>query len=560
MSSITSAADPTQRAGFGRQMLNKVPEVTLYFWLIKVLCTTIGETFSDNLVTKWAPGGDSASPHQLQIALWKVTGVTTLVLVVLLAIQFTRKKYLAPVYWANIVVISLVGTQITDLFEGQGDQPNNMWAITIVSLTMLAAVFAVWYFSERTLSMHSIVTSRREAFYWLAILTTFATGTAVGDLLAEKLSMGYLTTLLLFVGVIAFIVLLWKVTNINGVLAFWLAYIMTRPLGASTGDFLSSKGGGGLGLGTIGDELHLPRRDRDPRRLPDDSPSPTRPRPSSSRPTRPCIRPITTITTSVAGWPPRRPEVAGLMLRATAASITLGTALAVAGCGASGPSRTPRPEQPRATPSRQAAPRVHAKALRVRTSGPLPAPVQLPAVAAPLGHIVLAGGLDSADASVSDIVVAAPGRPHPVGRLPSPLHDGAATAIGSRVYFFGGGNAGAASPEILRIYPGPPRAVGQLPVGLSDVAAATSATPPTWSGGYTGARPVAVDPGLHARARACGSWPRCRGHCATPRSPRSAGGVLDRRRHLGHAARPTRSSASTPPPAGSGASAALPAP
>ena len=234
----------------GRQMLNKVPEVTLYFWLIKCLCTTIGETWSDNLVSKWAPGGDNASPHQLQIALWKVTGVTTAVLLILLAIQFTRKKYIAPIYWANIVVISLVGTQITDLFEGQGDTPNNMWAITIVSLTLLAAVFAVWYLSERTLSMHSIVTRRREAFYWLAILTTFATGTAVGDLLAEKLSMGYLTTLLLFVAVIAVVALLWKFTNIHAVLAFWLAYVMTRPLGASTGDFLSQNGGGGLHLGT----------------------------------------------------------------------------------------------------------------------------------------------------------------------------------------------------------------------------------------------------------------------------------------------------------------------
>jgi uncharacterized membrane-anchored protein len=249
---ITPILPPMPRTLTARRMLNKVPEVTLYFWLIKVLCTTIGETFSDNLVTRWAPGGDSASPHQLQIALWKVTGVTSLVLLILLAVQFTRRKYLAPVYWANIVVISLVGTQITDLFEGQGDTPNNMWAITIVSLTLLAAVFAVWYFSERTLSMHSIVTSRREAFYWLAILTTFATGTAVGDLLAEKLSMGYLTTLLIFVAIIAVVALLWKFTSINGVLAFWLAYIMTRPLGASTGDFLSSKDGGGLGLGTSG--------------------------------------------------------------------------------------------------------------------------------------------------------------------------------------------------------------------------------------------------------------------------------------------------------------------
>ena len=233
-----------------RQMLNKVPEVTLYFWAIKCLCTTIGETFSDNLVGSWAPGGSNATPHALQMTLWKVTGCTVVVLLVLLAVQFTRKRYVAPIYWANIVVISLVGTQITDLFEGQGAVPNHMWGITIVALSLLALVFLVWWLVERTLSMHSIRTWRREAFYWLAILTTFATGTAVGDLIAEKFATGYLTTLLLFVAMIAVIAVVWKFTRINGVLAFWLAYIMTRPLGASTGDFLSQKGNQGLNLGT----------------------------------------------------------------------------------------------------------------------------------------------------------------------------------------------------------------------------------------------------------------------------------------------------------------------
>jgi uncharacterized membrane-anchored protein len=125
-----------------------------------------------------------------------------------------------------------------------------MWAITIVSLSLLAIVFLVWWLVERTLSMHSIRTWRREAFYWLAILTTFATGTAVGDLIAEKFAMGYLTTLLLFVAVIGVIAVVWKLTRVNAVLAFWLAYIMTRPLGASTGDFLSQKGNQGLNLGT----------------------------------------------------------------------------------------------------------------------------------------------------------------------------------------------------------------------------------------------------------------------------------------------------------------------
>jgi uncharacterized membrane-anchored protein len=232
-----------------RQMLNKVPEVTLYFWIIKCLCTTIGETFSDNLTSTWA-GGDNATVHALDTASLKVMLITMAVLAVLLMIQFTRKRYVSAIYWANIVVISLVGTQITDQFEGNGDQPNNMWAITIVSLILLVTVFLVWWLVERTLSMHSIRTVRRELFYWLAILVTFSTGTAVGDLIAEKFSLGYLTTLLLFVAVIAVIAALWRFTSIDGVLAFWLAYIMTRPLGASTGDFLSQKGNQGLNLGT----------------------------------------------------------------------------------------------------------------------------------------------------------------------------------------------------------------------------------------------------------------------------------------------------------------------
>jgi uncharacterized membrane-anchored protein len=232
-----------------RQMLNKVPEVTLYFWLIKCLCTTIGETLSDNLTTSWA-GGESASIHALDSASVKVMLITMGVLAALLAVQFSLRRYVAVVYWANIVVISLVGTQITDQFEGNGDTPNNMWAITIVSLVLLGLVFLVWWLVERTLSMHSIRTHRREAFYWLAILVTFATGTAVGDLIAEKFSLGYLTTLLLFVVIIAVIAAAWRFTSIDPVLAFWLAYVMTRPLGASTGDWLSQQGNQGLNLGT----------------------------------------------------------------------------------------------------------------------------------------------------------------------------------------------------------------------------------------------------------------------------------------------------------------------
>jgi uncharacterized membrane-anchored protein len=244
--SMTTIAAPTS----ARQLLNKVPEVTVYFWIIKCLCTTIGETMSDNLMGMFAVGGDNATPDQLQIALYKVAAVTVVVLAILLTIQFRLRRYTAVVYWANIVVISVLGTQITDMFEGQGDKPNNMWAITIVAVSLLALVFLTWWLVERTLSMHSIRTPRREMFYWLAILTTFATGTAVGDLVAEQFSLGYLTTLLIFAGVIALVGVVWKLTPINAVLAFWLAYVMTRPLGASTGDWLSQQGNQGLGLGT----------------------------------------------------------------------------------------------------------------------------------------------------------------------------------------------------------------------------------------------------------------------------------------------------------------------
>jgi uncharacterized membrane-anchored protein len=229
-------------------MLNKVPEVTIYFWLIKVLCTTVGETFSDDLLSSWS-GGDNASVSAQNTALLHLTFATAGILAVALLVQFTRKRYIAPVYWLNVVLISVFGTQLTDNFEGNGAVPNNMVAITAVSAALVAIVFAAWWYVERTLSMHSIRTRRREAFYWLAVCATFAMGTAVGDLIAEKLSMGFLNTLLLFVAVIVVIVAVWKSTRANGVLMFWLAYIMTRPLGASTGDLLSQHGNQGLSLG-----------------------------------------------------------------------------------------------------------------------------------------------------------------------------------------------------------------------------------------------------------------------------------------------------------------------
>jgi uncharacterized membrane-anchored protein len=220
-----------------RQMLNKVPEVTLYFWLIKVLCTTVGETASDYLATN------------LNLGLTKTTFITGALLIVTLVFQFRLPKYVPGVYWLGIVLISVVGTQITDnLTDNAG---VSLVTTTIVFSIVLAFVFAAWYASERTLSIHTIYTTRREAFYWLTVLFTFALGTAAGDLTAERLNVGYAWSVVLFAAVIAAVAVAHYRFRLNAVLAFWIAYILTRPLGASLGDLLSqARSVGGLGLGT----------------------------------------------------------------------------------------------------------------------------------------------------------------------------------------------------------------------------------------------------------------------------------------------------------------------
>ena len=218
-------------------MLNKVPEITLYFWVIKVLCTTVGETASDYLATN------------LNIGLTNTTFITGALLLATLAAQFRARKYLPAVYWLAVVLISVVGTQITDnLVDNLG---VTLPTTTIVFSLVLAAVFGAWYASERTLSIHTIYTTRREGFYWLAILFTFALGTAAGDLMAERLNLGYWISALIFAGMIAVVAIAHYRFKLNAVLAFWVAYILTRPLGASLGDYLSqARKDGGLGLGT----------------------------------------------------------------------------------------------------------------------------------------------------------------------------------------------------------------------------------------------------------------------------------------------------------------------
>jgi uncharacterized membrane-anchored protein len=231
----TAETGTTTRA---RVLLNKVPEVTLWFWVIKVLATTVGETAADLL------------NDRMHLGLTGTTIVMTVLLVGVLVAQFRRDRYVPAVYWLAVVLISVVGTLITDNLVDNFGVPLSV--TTVVFAVALAVTFAAWYRSERTLSIHSIVTTRREGFYWAAVLFTFALGTAAGDLLAEGLNIGYWPSALLFGGAIALIALAHYKLGLDAVFAFWAAYILTRPLGASIGDFLSqSRADGGLGLGTI---------------------------------------------------------------------------------------------------------------------------------------------------------------------------------------------------------------------------------------------------------------------------------------------------------------------
>jgi uncharacterized membrane-anchored protein len=233
----TKSIEATHRRNVGRQMLNKVPEITLYFWIIKILCTTVGETAADFLNTS------------LNLGLTITTFIMSGVLVVALIFQFGYRRYVPGIYWLAVVLISVVGTLITDnLTDNFG---VSLVTTTVVFSIVLAAVFAAWYASEKTLSIHTIVTTKREAFYWLTVLFTFALGTAAGDLTAERLAVGYWKSALLFGGLIAVVYFLHLKLGLNAILAFWIAYILTRPLGASIGDYLSQpRADGGLGLGT----------------------------------------------------------------------------------------------------------------------------------------------------------------------------------------------------------------------------------------------------------------------------------------------------------------------
>jgi uncharacterized membrane-anchored protein len=220
----------------GRTLLNKVPQVTAWFWIIKVLSTTVGETFADFL-------------SGLGLGLQGTTVVMSIAFVAVLALQFRMRRYVPAVYWLTVVLVSVVGTLVTDNLTDALGVPLEI--STAVFAVALAATFAIWYRVEGTLSIHSIVSVRREAFYWLAVLLTFALGTAVGDLVDERFGVGYWPTALVVALLIAAVAAGHMVFGANAVLTFWIAYVLTRPLGASLGDGLSQpRTDGGLGLGT----------------------------------------------------------------------------------------------------------------------------------------------------------------------------------------------------------------------------------------------------------------------------------------------------------------------
>ena len=231
---MTTATDVRVRK---RPMSNKVPEVTVYFWVIKILCTTVGESFADYI------------NETLGFGLTNTTLVFSAGLVVVMIVQFRVKRYLPPIYWLVVVLVSVVGTLLTDNLTDGHHVP--LWISTTVFSLLLATVFGIWYARERTLSIHSIITTPREAFYWLTVLVTFALGTAVGDWTLELTGWGPGPSVLLPLGLIIATAIAWR-RGLNPVLSFWIAFILTRPLGANIGDFLgSARPDGGLGLGTL---------------------------------------------------------------------------------------------------------------------------------------------------------------------------------------------------------------------------------------------------------------------------------------------------------------------
>lgn len=230
--------DHLHKSFHDNKLLVKVPQITIFFWIIKILCTTVGETFADYLNTT------------LGFGLNGTTVFTLALLVVALVFQFRSKTYKPFLYWLVVVLISIAGTLFTDNLSDNFHV--SLLTSSLAFSICLALTFLIWYASEKTIAIHTIHTNRRESFYWLTILFTFALGTATGDLVAERFDLGYAVSFFIFAGIIFAFGLLWKFNVVNHVFAFWTIYVFTRPLGASIGDQMSQSDAkyGGWGLGT----------------------------------------------------------------------------------------------------------------------------------------------------------------------------------------------------------------------------------------------------------------------------------------------------------------------
>ncbi|HHT00617.1 MAG TPA: hypothetical protein ENK73_07155 [Thiomicrospira sp.] len=219
--------------------LLRVPEVTLLFWIAKTLSTTVGETGADFLA------------FDLNLGMPLVALIMSTIMAIFLFFQFTKIKAYSPtVYWSIVVLMSVIGTLITDILVD--DFGVSLELLTIVFTLSMLVGFAVWYKNEKTLSIHSIDTAKREAYYWLVILLAFALGTGVGDLLSERFALGYATALTIFGGAIVLTAIGYYKFKLNAVFAFWVVYVLTRPLGASLGDLLIQPvNEGGMGLSMV---------------------------------------------------------------------------------------------------------------------------------------------------------------------------------------------------------------------------------------------------------------------------------------------------------------------
>ncbi|QYR24119.1 hypothetical protein KZ483_15305 [Paenibacillus sp. sptzw28] len=215
-------------------MVAKVPEITLYFWIIKLLTTGMGEVTSDYLFEKLNP--------------FISAPLSVLIFAAAMVLQFKARRFVPGIYWLVVVMVSIFGTMAADVVRVGLGVPYMV--STIFFIVALAAVLITWYSKEKTLSVHSIFTRRREVFYWLTVLTTFALGTAAGDMTATSMHLGYFSSGVLFAILLAVPALGYWLLGFKEIFAFWFAYILTRPVGASFSDWLSvAHSGGGLGLG-----------------------------------------------------------------------------------------------------------------------------------------------------------------------------------------------------------------------------------------------------------------------------------------------------------------------